>query len=48
MKKILIFFLFFLFSCQNEYVEFHQNKEIEKQIQTKISDFSFEKIEYLS
>ncbi len=48
MKKILIFFLFFLFSCQNEYVEFHQNKEIEKQIQSEISDFSFEKIEYLS
>lgn len=48
MKKLLIFFLFFLFSCQNEYVEFHQNKEIEKQIQSEISDFSFEKIEYLS
>lgn len=48
MKKLLLFFLFFLFSCQNEYVEFHKNKEIEKQIQTEISNFSFEKIEYLS
>lgn len=48
MKKLLIFSLFFLISCQNEYVEFHQNKEIQKQIQTEINNFSFEKIEYLS
>jgi len=48
MKKLLIFLLFFIFSCQNEYIEFHQNKELEKQIQSEISDFSFEKIEYLS
>lgn len=48
MKKLLIFFLFFLFSCQNEYVEFHQNKEIQKRLQSETSDFSFEKIEYLS
>lgn len=48
MKKILIFLIFFLFSCQNEYIEFHKEKEIEKQIQTKIDDFSFEEIKYLS
>ncbi len=49
MKKIcLIFSLFFLFSCQNEYVEFHENKKIQQEIQQKLNDFSFDKIEYLS
>lgn len=48
MKKILIFFLFLLFSCQNEYIDFHQNKEIEKQTQIQINSFSFDEIQYLS
>lgn len=49
MKSILFFILvFFLFSCQNEYVEFHENKKSQDQIQEQIKDFSFEKIEYLS
>lgn len=48
MKKIIVFLLFFLFSCQNEYIKFHKNKENEKQVQTQIQDFSFDKIEYLS
>lgn len=48
MKKILIFFLFLFFSCQNEYIDFHQNKKIEKQIQTQINNFSFDEIQYLS
>lgn len=48
MKKIIVFLFFFLFSCQNEYIEFHQNKEFEKKIQTEVNYFSFDKIEYLS
>jgi len=48
MKKIIVFLFFLLFSCQNEYIEFHQNREIEKQIQTEVNYFSFDKIEYLS
>lgn len=49
MKKFIFIILFFLlFSCQNEYLEFHKEKELNKQIQTKLSDFSFESIKYLS
>jgi len=48
MKKIFLFVCLFLFSCQNEYVEFHQNKEKQTQLQTQINDFSFEQIQYLS
>jgi hypothetical protein len=49
MKKIcLIFSLFFLFSCQNEYIEFHENKKSQQEIQQKLNNFSFDKIEYLS
>lgn len=48
MKKFLLLSLLFLFSCQNQYIEFHKNKETEKQIQSEINDFSFDKIEYLS
>lgn len=49
MKKIfLIFCLVFLFSCENEYTKFHEQKTKNTQIQKEISDFSFEKIESLS
>lgn len=48
MKKIPIFLLFFLFSCQNEYVEFHQYKKEQELIQSEIQNFSLDHIEYLS
>lgn len=47
MKKLLILLLFFLFSCQNEYVEFHQYKKEQDFIQSEIQNFSLEHIEYL-
>lgn len=52
MKKILLIFLFLLFSCQNEYINFHQNKQIQDEqnsiISKQLENFSFEKITYLS
>ncbi|MGE4444481.1 MAG: phosphatidylserine/phosphatidylglycerophosphate/cardiolipin synthase family protein [Candidatus Altimarinota bacterium] len=43
-----MFLFLFLFSCQNEYVEFHENKKNEQEITNITQDFSFENIEYLS
>lgn len=49
MKNFLLLLIpFFLFSCQNEYLEFHENKISQENIQKEVQDFSFEKIEYLS
>ncbi|MDD5770424.1 MAG: phospholipase D-like domain-containing protein [Candidatus Gracilibacteria bacterium] len=48
MKKLLLILLFFLFSCQNEYLEFHNEKQNEVQIKNELDSFSFDKIEYLS
>lgn len=49
MKKIAFLILsFFLFSCQNEYINFHEEKAQNTHIQSEQSEFSFEKIGYLS
>lgn len=49
MKKIfLIFCLVFLVSCENEYTQFHEQKAQNTHIQSEQSEFSFEKIGYLS
>lgn len=52
MKKVLIFLFIFLFSCNNDYTEFHDKKESDTQknisIQKELNDFSFEDIKYLS
>lgn len=48
MKKLLLILIFLIFSCQNEYVEFHNAKNSELQTQKEISNFSFDQIEYLT
>ena len=48
MKKFFLLILLLLFSCQNEYLEFHQDKEKQTQMKNQINDFSFDDIAYLS
>lgn len=48
MKKLILFFFLFLFSCQNEYINFHNENKKNIQIQEELNHFSFDKIEYLS
>jgi len=52
MKKILLILLFLLFSCQNDYTTFHNDKKNnllqEKEIDEELKNFSLEKINYLS
>ncbi len=48
MKKLLFFLLFFLFSCQNEYIYFHNENKSNIQIEQEWNNFSFDTIEYLS
>lgn len=48
MKKLIFFSLFFLFSCQNEYIYFHNENKSNIQIEQEWNNFSFDTIEYLS
>ena len=52
MKKILLFLLLFLFSCNNDYQNYHEEKQNSQtqndELKSQISDFNLEKIKYLS
>lgn len=48
MKKLILCLFLFLFSCQNEYINFHNENKNNIQNQEELNNFSFDKIEYLS
>lgn len=52
MKKTLLFLLLFLFSCNNDYQNYHEEKQNlqtqNDELKSQISDFNLEKIKYLS
>lgn len=48
MKKILLFLLLFLFSCSNDYQNYHEEKQNlqtqNDELKNQISDFNLEKL----
>lgn len=49
MKKIFLFFcLFLLASCQNEYTQFHQEKQLQEANIQKTQSFTFDDINSIS